>query len=92
MSSELSDLLEGPVGTIVRVAAVLVGVSVLVWMLTGVSLFDDSDEDAKPKPPRMARRMVLGVVLLAVLAAVAASPAEVVGRLVDWVGGLLGGQ
>lgn len=93
MDDTLIELLEGPVGTVVQVLAVGLGIAVLIWIVTGVRLVnspedyehsgrrwrdrDDRRYDREYRP-RLIKRFVVGALCFILIVPMALNPAGTV--------------
>lgn len=90
MDPTVTTLLEGPVGGLVRVAAVACAAAVVFWVLTGVRLIGGDE----PKRTGILRRAVPGVLAVALLAVLAVNPTGALeavhgcaSSVADWIAG-----
>jgi membrane-associated PAP2 superfamily phosphatase len=85
MSDDITNLLSGPVGTAVRVAAAVLLVAAALWALTGVQFVSDDSR----RVGAVARTLWF-VVIAVVLVPLVVSPVGALEAIIDWINSVAG--
>lgn len=86
MDPTVTSLLEGPVGAVVRIAALGALAAVALWVFTGIRVLGDDDRPRRSGP---FRRLALGALSAVALGAVAVDPVAVIDTVHGWIDSLV---